>query len=82
LPQNCTLLHFPGSRLTPDNGDILEQNRQAASYADQILHGANLAELPVEAPKFKTFVDLKTARTLDLYVLPLMLVDGPLMTQI
>jgi putative ABC transport system substrate-binding protein len=57
------------------SSDIMEQNRQAASYVDQILRGANPAELPVQAPtKFQTFVNLKTARALGLDVPPLMLV--------
>ncbi len=57
------------------SSDIIEQNRQAASYVDQILRGANPAELPVQAPtKFQTFVNLKTARALGLDVPPLMLV--------
>jgi hypothetical protein len=57
------------------SSDIIEQNRQAASYVDQILRGANPAELPVQAPtKFQTFVNLKTARTLGLDVPALMLV--------
>jgi putative ABC transport system substrate-binding protein len=57
------------------SSDIIEQNRQAASYVDQILRGANPAELPVQAPtKFKTFVNLKTARALGLDVPSLMLV--------
>ena len=57
------------------SSDIMEQNRQAASYVDQILRGANSAELPVQAPtKFQTFVNLKTAKALGLDVSPLMLV--------
>jgi putative ABC transport system substrate-binding protein len=57
------------------SSDIDEQNRQAASHVDQILRGANPAELPVQAPtKFQTFVNLKTARALGLEVPPLMLV--------
>jgi putative ABC transport system substrate-binding protein len=46
-----------------------------AYSSDQILRGANPAELPVQAPtKFQTFVNLKTARALGLDVPPLMLV--------
>jgi putative tryptophan/tyrosine transport system substrate-binding protein len=57
------------------SSDIMEQNRQAASYVDQILRGANPAELPVQAPtKFQTVVNLKSARALGLDVPPLMLV--------
>ena len=57
------------------SSDIMEQNRQAASYVDQILRGASPAELPVQAPTtFQTFVNLKTAKALGLDVPPLMLV--------
>ena len=43
--------------------DILEQNRQAASYVDRILRGANPADLPVQAPtKYETVLNLKTAK--------------------
>jgi putative ABC transport system substrate-binding protein len=57
------------------SSDIIEQNRQAASYVDQILRGANPAELPVQEPtKFKTFVNLRTAKALGLDVPPLVLV--------
>jgi putative tryptophan/tyrosine transport system substrate-binding protein len=57
------------------SSDIIEQNRQAASYVDQILRGASPAELPVQAPTtFQTFVNLKTAKALGLDVPPLMLV--------
>ena len=57
------------------SSDIIEQNRRAASYIDQILRGANPAELPVQEPtKFETFVNLRTAKALGLDVPPLMLV--------
>ena len=57
------------------SNDTIEQYRQAASYVDQILRGANPAELPVQTPtKFKTFVNVKTAKALGLDVPPLMLV--------
>jgi putative ABC transport system substrate-binding protein len=43
--------------------------RQAASYVDRILRGANPAELPVQAPvKYATAVNLQTARALGLDV--------------
>jgi putative tryptophan/tyrosine transport system substrate-binding protein len=49
-----------------DDVDVL---RDAASYVDRILHGANPAEMPVQAPtKYETVVNLKTARTLGLEI--------------
>ena len=55
--------------------DIIEQNRQAASYVDRILRGTNPAEIPVQAPtKFETVVNIKTAKALDLDVPPSLLV--------
>jgi putative ABC transport system substrate-binding protein len=51
--------------------DIVEQNRQAASYVDRILRGANPAELPVQAPtKYETVLNLKTAKMLGFDVPP------------
>jgi putative ABC transport system substrate-binding protein len=55
--------------------DILEQYREAASYVDRILRGANPAELPVQAPtKYQTVLNLKTAKVLGLEVPPSLLV--------
>jgi putative ABC transport system substrate-binding protein len=49
--------------------DIIDQYREAASYVDRILRGANPAELPVQAPtKYETVLNLKTARSLGLEV--------------
>ncbi len=49
--------------------DVLDQYREAASYADRILKGANPADLPVQQPnKFQLAINLKTAKTLGLTV--------------
>jgi putative ABC transport system substrate-binding protein len=47
--------------------DQLETVREAASYVDRVLRGANPADLPVQLPtKFSLVVNLKTAKELGL----------------
>jgi ABC-type uncharacterized transport system substrate-binding protein len=55
--------------------DRADQFRQAASYVDRILRGANPADLPVLAPtKYETALNLNTAKALGLTVPPGLLV--------
>ena len=50
------------------------QFRQAASYVDRILRGAKPDDLPVQAPiKFKTVLNIRTAKALGLEVPPTLL---------
>jgi putative ABC transport system substrate-binding protein len=49
--------------------DVVENFRRAATYADRILRGAKLAELPVQLPtKFEMVLNLKTAKGLGLAI--------------
>ena len=48
---------------------MLDVYRGAASYADRILRGAKVAELPVQQPtKYELVINLKTAKALGLTV--------------
>jgi len=49
--------------------DLVESWRLAATYADRILKGANVSDLPVQAPvKFELVINLKAAKALGLDV--------------
>jgi putative tryptophan/tyrosine transport system substrate-binding protein len=55
--------------------DVVTHFRQAASYVDRVLRGANPANLPVETPtKYETVLNLKTAKALGFDVSPTLLV--------
>jgi putative tryptophan/tyrosine transport system substrate-binding protein len=54
--------------------DIQALYRQAAGMARKVLHGAKVAELPVERPtRFQPVVNLRTAKALGLTVPPTLL---------
>jgi putative ABC transport system substrate-binding protein len=63
LPALYPYRHFvSGGGLVSYGINNLDQFRQAASYVDRILKGANLNDLPVQAPtKFELAINLKTA---------------------
>jgi putative ABC transport system substrate-binding protein len=48
---------------------VLDVWRGAASYADRILKGAKVADLPVQQPtKYDLVINLKTAKAMNLIV--------------
>jgi putative ABC transport system substrate-binding protein len=51
--------------------DFHETGRQAARLVDKILKGANPGEIPVQVyPKIELAINLKTAKTLGLTIVP------------
>jgi putative ABC transport system substrate-binding protein len=55
--------------------NVLTHFRQAASYVDRVLRGANPGNLPVETPtRYETVLNLKTAKALGFEVSPTLLV--------
>jgi putative ABC transport system substrate-binding protein len=70
LPTIYSLASYPKAGGLISYGlDQVDQFRQGAAYADRILRGARVAELPVQYPtKFELVVNLKTAKKLDLTI--------------
>jgi len=75
IPTVYPLQHFVAAGGLLSYGiDYSDQFRLAASYADRILRGAKIADLPVQQPtKFELVINLKTARSLGLIVPPTLL---------
>jgi putative ABC transport system substrate-binding protein len=56
----------------PDTADLF---RSSATYVDRILKGEKPADLPVQGPtKVEVIINAKTAKAIDLVVLPAILV--------
>jgi putative ABC transport system substrate-binding protein len=54
--------------------DISDLFRRAASYADRLLKGAKVADLPVQAPtEYQLVINLKTAKALGITITPTLL---------
>jgi putative ABC transport system substrate-binding protein len=68
FPKHGGLLYYGISERIPD------QFRQASSYVDRILKGANPGELPIQQPdRYSLIINLKTAKTLGLEIPPSLL---------
>jgi putative tryptophan/tyrosine transport system substrate-binding protein len=70
LPAIYSLAHYPKAGGLISYGlDQVDQFRKGAAYADRILRGAKVAELPVQYPtKFELVINLKTAKALGLTI--------------
>jgi putative tryptophan/tyrosine transport system substrate-binding protein len=57
--------------------DFIDEHRRAVGYINRALKGEKPADLPVQAPtKYKTVINLKTAKALGLEIPPTVLVTA------
>jgi putative tryptophan/tyrosine transport system substrate-binding protein len=75
IPAICNFVEFPKlGGLIGYAPSLEDEFRHAAKHVDQILKGANPADLPIEQPtKFQLVINLKTAKMLGIEVPPTLL---------
>ncbi len=74
LPTMCGAGYTNAGGLLSFSVSRIDTVRQAASYVDRLLRGANPAELPVEQPtKFEFAINLKAAKALGVTIPPSLL---------
>ncbi len=77
LPSMCGAGYTNAGGLMSHSVSRVDTVRQAASYVDRLLRGANPAELPVEQPmKFELAINLKTAKALGVIIPPSLLLQA------
>src|ERR1700716_2095259 len=75
LPAMYAFRYFAtGGGLMSYGINVVDLYKRAAVYVDRVLRGAKPADLPVQQPtKFELVINLKTAKSLGLYVPPALL---------
>ena len=57
--------------------DLTDVSRRAANYADRILRGAKVVDLPIQSPtSYELVINLKTAKALHIDIPPILLAQA------